>query len=318
MSELESKAEIAQAAKALLRRADALGRLPTPVDDLVAAARLTEPDESLLATSVLQLAPAHLRDAVARLGGRVRGLVDRRAREVHLAPDITHEGRRNFIRLHETGHDILPWQRDLAYADDDASLSPATHDLFELEASQCAAELMFQGSRFTSDAADVAIGISSVILSAQRYGSSIRAGLRRYTETHRAEMVSVVLDVSAESLEPLTFRRHELSRSRAYAERFGDGYWPGRLTVDRFAFLAVAAAAAATPKTVAAGEWSFVDLSGRPVVFRVDALSTGYDLLVLAWVPIAERTRRRVQLIGSSDVPRDYPAASAAGESIRA
>src|SRR5665811_2355109 len=118
MHNLDSRLEIAETAEGLLRRADALGRLPTPVDDLVAAARLTEPEESLLSTSVLQSAPAHLRDAMARLTGRVRGLVDRRALEVHLSPEITHEARRNFIRLHEIGHHILPWQHDLGYADD--------------------------------------------------------------------------------------------------------------------------------------------------------------------------------------------------------
>jgi hypothetical protein len=110
-------------------------------------------------------------------------------------------------------------------------------------------------------------------------------------------MVSVVLDVSPETLDPLRFRRHELSMSKSYAERFGDGFWPGKLTVQRFAFLAVAAAAAAAPNRVLPGEWSLVDLSGHDVAFRVHALSTGYDLLVLAWVPIAERTRKRVRLI---------------------
>jgi hypothetical protein len=297
MNVLDSRLEIAEAAEGLLRRAGAAGRLPTPVDDLVAAAQLTEPEESMLSAGVLRFAPAHLRDAVARVAGRVRGLIDRRTLEVHLSPDVTHEPRRNFIRLHETGHQILEWQQELAYADDDTTLSAATHELFELEASQCAADLLFQGKRFTADAADVAVGLPGVILSVQRYGSSIRAGLRRYTETHRAAMVSVVLDTSPESLAPLRYARHEVSMSQAYVDRFGDSIWPRRLSIGRYTFLAIAAGAAASPTEVATGAWTSTDLAGTPVELRLDALCTGYDLLVLAWVPIAERSRKRVRLV---------------------
>jgi hypothetical protein len=297
MNALDSRADIAEAAEGLLRRAGAAGRLPTPVDDLVAAAKLTEPRESMLSASVMQFAPAHLRDALARVAGRLRGLIDRRALEVHLAPEVTHEPRRNFIRLHETGHHILEWQQELAYADDDATLSGATHELFELEASQCAADLLFQGGRFTADAADVAVGLPGVILSAQRYGSSIRAGLRRYTETHQAAMVSVVLDISPESLAPLRYARHEVSMSPTYVDRFGDTIWPRRLSVERYAFLAMAAGAAASPNEVVMGAWTLTDLAGTPVELRLEALCTRYDLLVLAWLPIAERSRKRVRLV---------------------
>jgi hypothetical protein len=301
MNALDSRADIARAADGLLRRASVVGRLPTPVDDLVAAACLTEPDESMLSPTVLRLAPAHLQQAIGRIAGRVRGLIDRRALEVHIDPDVTHEGRRNFIRLHETGHHILDWQRELAYADSDASLSPATRELFELEASQCGADLLFQGHRFEQDVADVAIGLPAVIMTAQRYGSSIRAALRRYAETHRAVMISVVLDMSPESLQPLRFRRHEIAASATYVQQFGEPVWPGRLSAERHAFLSVAAAASASPNDVTSGTWAWADQVGSQVEFNVDALSTGHDLLILAWVPIRERTRRRVRFVPAKD-----------------
>ena len=47
-------------------------------------------------------------------------------REIHLDPSIDHPGQIAFKTLHEVTHDILPWQRELGYADDDATLSPAT------------------------------------------------------------------------------------------------------------------------------------------------------------------------------------------------
>ncbi len=297
MSELPSAADIEREARRLLRQANAYGRLPTPVDDLVAAAKLSEPEQSLLSPSVLQLAPAHLRDAVARLSGRVRGLLDGRAREIHLAPELGTEGRRTFVRLHETGHHILPWQRELAYADDDQTLSPTVRELFELEASQCAASLLFQADRFTRDSADLAIGMGAVIDGSQRHGSSIRAALRRYAETHRAALAGVVLDVSPTTREPLRYRRHEVSMSAAYRTRFGDDHWPRVLSVERYGLVAIAAGAVASSGTVVEGDWTQVDLAGGPAGLRVEALCTGYDLLVLAWIPIRERTRQRVRLV---------------------
>jgi hypothetical protein len=297
MNALDSQAEIAEAAEALLRRAGAVGRLPTPVEDLVAAANLTEPEQSMLSASVLKDAPAHLRAAVSKLAGRLRGLIDRRELEVHVAPEVRHEARRNFIKLHETGHHILHWQRDLAYADDDATLSPATRELFELEASQCAAELLFQGDRFTSDAADVEAGLPGMMLSAKRYGSSLRSGLRRYTETHRAAMLSVVVDMSPESMEPLRYRRHEVNMSSAYVKRFGNRIWPGHMSIRQYGFLATVAAATASPGTIISGAWTRTDLAGTDVALSLDAFCTGYDVLVLVWVPFGERTRKRVRLV---------------------
>jgi hypothetical protein len=294
--EVESRQAIEKAARALLRRADALGRLPTPVDDIVTAAKLVEPSESMLSAHVIADAPAHIRAAMRRIAGRVRGLLDRRALEVHLDPTITHQPRRNFVVLHETVHHILPWQVELAYADDDRTLASGPNELFELEASQGAADLLFQLGGFTDDAADLAIGMGGVILTAQRYGASIRASLRRYVETHRAGVASVVLEPSPELGEPLRYRRHEFTSSRRYQASFGAEIWPSRLRLDRYPFIAEAAAAFSAPHQIVCGEWRRTDLSGANVSLRVETLWTGYDLLVLLWVPVAERTKRRVRL----------------------
>lgn len=297
MSELASHDDIAAHAERLLRTAGALGRLPTPVDDILAAAKLVEPSESLLSEGLIKQAPAHLREKLSRILGRVRGLVDRKALEVHLAPDIKVEGRRRFIRLHEVIHHLLPWQVELGYVDDDRTLSHATDELFELEASDGAAELLFQGQGFARDAADLEIGMPAIVVGHDRYGSSLRAALRRYPQAHRAAVMSVVLDVSPLTLVPLRYRRHELTMSPSFAARFGLTTWPGTLSIARYPFVSVAAAAAASPNMVVSEECTIVDNAGEIVGLRVDALHTGYDLLVLAWVPVREWTRRRVRLV---------------------
>jgi hypothetical protein len=122
--------EIERHTRELLKRAGTKGQFPTPVDDIVAAAGLEEPKDSMLSRLVIAEAPAHLRRALRRLTGRVRAVLDRKAREVHVDPSIHNAGRAAFHKLHEVGHDTLPWQKALGYADDDATLSPSIKLLF--------------------------------------------------------------------------------------------------------------------------------------------------------------------------------------------
>jgi hypothetical protein len=59
--ELESAGEINSRVDRLLRAADAYGRFPTPVDDILEKANLTEADDYVLDESLIQKAPAYLR-----------------------------------------------------------------------------------------------------------------------------------------------------------------------------------------------------------------------------------------------------------------
>src|SRR5437870_5142812 len=126
--------DIRKETERLLADADARGKLPTPVDDLVAAAGLIRPKRSMLANLVLEEAPEHLRRPMRRLKFKVRALLDRKEREIHLDPSIEHPGQIVYKTLHEVTHDILSWQRELGYADDDVSLAPTTRRLFEWQA----------------------------------------------------------------------------------------------------------------------------------------------------------------------------------------
>lgn len=298
MDELESRREIEAAAERLLRKANAFGRFPTPVEDLVAAASLAEPEQSLLSPSLISEAPKHLGDAMRRLGGRIWGLVDRRAREVHLDPDVTHEGRRRFIRLHETGHDALGWQRQLAYADNEHTLSPVVRKVYELEASAFAAEVLYQRGQIRDDASSLQIGVTAVVELSNRFGASLRSTIRRYAELHPDAVAAVVLDAHAESMEPLVFKRREMAMSPAFRVRFDSGYWPGRLQASRFDFLHLAAGASLTPNEIFGGITPLTDVNGGGVSVRCESLCTGYNVLVLLWLPRSERTRRRLRLAG--------------------
>jgi len=164
--------EIEKHTRELLKRADAKGHFPTPVDDIVAAAGLEEPKESLFSGSVLAQAPPHLRRAMHKLTGRVRAVLDRREREVHVDPTIHNHGRRNFHKLHEVTHDILPWQRALGYADDDGTLAQSVTDAFEQEANIGASYMLFQFEAFTDVSREYSIGQGSIMGLADLVGAS--------------------------------------------------------------------------------------------------------------------------------------------------
>ncbi len=297
LEELENAGEIKKATERLLGAAAARGRLPTPVDDLVRAAGLTEPAESILSESVLRRAPQHIRDAVVPFKFKVKALLDRKAREIHVAEGVEHRGQRDFKRLHEVGHDILPSQRKLAYADDNRTLSWTVNMRFEQAANQAAAELLFQGELFRRIAADYQIGLASVVDLSELFGASIHATFRRYVETHRSAMAGIVLDSSPVRRIPLTYHRREAVHSPAWSNRFAaPRSWPSHLHGSDYAFLA-AADQTPTCATSSRLEIALPSLDGDRPKLLVESFSNSYRLFVLLWQPRREVLKRRRTLV---------------------
>lgn len=273
----------------LLRRANAVDRWPTPVADILEVSKLEEVVESPLSASVLGRVPEHLRTA-ARLikTGKIRGILDRRARVVHIDPSIENQGRRHFIALHEVTHDLLPWQHELGYADDDQSLSETVRRTFEREANQGAAELFFQGTRFARIAGNYETGMGAVSALHDRTGASLRATLRRYAETHHHAVCGIAMPASPCQAGPLSYRRQEVSLSAAWAQRFGS-CWPQLLTTDGFPFLLCA-------RDPEQRDYVWPDLDNESVALHAEVIKTPYNTLLLVWVARRERLKRRVHL----------------------
>jgi IrrE N-terminal-like domain len=297
LEELDNAAEITRATERLLVVAGVRGRLPTPVDDLVAAADLAEPEESVLSESMLRRAPKHIRDAVVPFRFKVRALLDRKAREIHVAPGIEHPAQRDFKRLHEVVHDILPSQRKLAYADDHKTLSWMTNLRFEQAANQGAAELLFQRELFRQMVADYQIGLAAVVELAETFGASIHAAFRRYVETHRTPVTGIVLDPTPLRRVPPAYQRREAVHSPAWAEQFAiPRCWPSVLDAARFPFLT---AADLTPRGAASPrlEVTWPTLDGEPTRLLAESFSNSYRLLLLVWRPRREILKRRRVLV---------------------
>jgi hypothetical protein len=91
---LESGKDIAKRVDRLLKKADAYGRFPTPVEDIVEAAKLTSEDDYSLDESIIAKLPASLRKVFRTGVNKIQGLADRRERVIHVAPEVTVAGRR--------------------------------------------------------------------------------------------------------------------------------------------------------------------------------------------------------------------------------
>jgi hypothetical protein len=288
LEDLEAADEISNQADRLLRAADAYGRFPTPVEDLVRASQLTEAEDYVLDESLVSRAPAYLRSLLRSARNKIQGIIDRRARVIHISPAIDHEGKRRFVKLHETAHHILPHQQDLLYADDHETLSPATNRLFEREANQGAAELLFQRDWFARDASDLRVSVVAIWQLAERYGSSFHAAVRRYAETHPGAVAAIVLEPTPSSQDPPTWRREEVMVTPAWASRFGPSAWPRRLDARSYPFIAALDLSGASTVMMR-------DLSGARVEVNVDTCRTPYHSFMLLWVPERRRLLRFTQ-----------------------
>lgn len=239
----ESLRTVRKYADLLLRKACAYDRFPTPVDDLIKAARLEIARESVLAEigldglyrrlpNALKLAP----DKLKRAAAKVIGLLDREDRTIHLAPD-THPKKRIYVTAHEIAHDFLPHQRK-TYAileDSESELDPETNDLYEREANVFASEILFQREVFAIQAADFDLAIRVPIELAKNFGPSVYSAARRYVSTHKKSCALLVFNPPifiAGTGEVIELRRAIPSPS--FRSEFGSLRWPQQCGHDHF------------------------------------------------------------------------------------
>jgi Zn-dependent peptidase ImmA (M78 family) len=292
---LDSREEVICASERLLRATGVGDALPTPVEDLIAAADLSRGGDDLFEDSTIEEAPAYLRGAIRKLRGKVHAVLDRRRRRVYVNPAISHVGRRRFRALHEVGHAILPSQNDPAHADNAQTLAWLTRVVGERDANQVASELMFQRERFTEMANEYEPSLAAVVELSQLFGSSIQASLRRFAEFHRLPVAATVLDISPVGIEPERYKRYEVVCSPSWETRFGAcDWWPEILDSTVFDFVSGARLANTVPLVEWEGRWP--DRENSPVAVRAHVISTTYYLLVLVWQPRRRLVRRRREL----------------------
>ncbi len=190
-------------ARQLLDRAAAWDRLPTPVDDIVAAAKLRvapkgmfDPASFLAFIKKKSVEAAHsLKVALSK----VLGIYDANDEIIHI-DDGVGLSKQSFLKLHETGHHEMPSHRKIfrLFQDCEQTLSPAVADQFEREANNFARYALFQGDTFKRRAAEMAMGVKTPMKLATVFGASVYASAREFARTHHRACVVYVL-------EPLVF-----------------------------------------------------------------------------------------------------------------
>jgi len=228
MLEQHVKVDIETISFDLLKQSKALDIFPTPVDRILQYSSLTinkEINLSIDHESFFKKASIQLTKALKK----VRGFLDRRENVICLDLSVK-ENRQNFVKLHETGHAVLPWQNSiLHFVDNDDTLDPAVKELFEAEANFFASLTLFQHDRFTKKAEDLPLELNSAIHLAKQFGASIHASLRRYVEHSNKRCSLLVLrDISSKREVPVCFVR-DYFQSISFTKTFGEITWPAQL-----------------------------------------------------------------------------------------
>lgn len=212
----------------LLRQSKSLDVFPTPVDKIIEHSELivnNKVDLSNIDKSFFESLKEKADEGFKILQeglGNIRGLFDRTENTIYIS-QTRHLGRKNFVKLHETGHGVLPWQNAVIGAFDNSStLNPDFEDQFEEEANYFASITLFQHNRYNREMKKVDFGLPGVIALSKKFGSSVHASFRNYIFKTNKRCILLVLNPiqNKKFNEPICSKRN-LFHSKPFFEEFG-------------------------------------------------------------------------------------------------
>jgi hypothetical protein len=211
----------------LLRDASAYGQYPTPVADIIAAAKLSVERDASLDTGFLRKLYGAAKRTIKRALEKVLGLFDSRDSMIYL--DLTLQRvKQRFVSLHETGHGYLPWQRD-TYSfmeDGETSLDPEIQQQFEREASTFASEVLFQGTRFQEEASSLPFELKTPMQLGRKFGASNYAAFRRFVAHNNRVCALLVFEQPIYELgRGYAFHLRRAIVSSSFHAKFGEVRW---------------------------------------------------------------------------------------------
>lgn len=176
---VDSESEIRRAVRRMLRACE-VHAPPTPMGRLLEYRRLTAEEQEVLSADTLG---RRIRRLSARFFSRFRyrvlGILDLLDRRIVVDTQL-HPRRREFIRYHEIGHDVLPWHQEILVVTSELDLTRGVREQFEAEANYFAGHAIFQVDdmgaiqRGRQLAADALAGLAA------RYNASLTATARQY------------------------------------------------------------------------------------------------------------------------------------------
>jgi hypothetical protein len=289
MEELESSQDINRSIDRLLRKADARYRFPTPVEDIVAAQKLSiaRYDDSPLAQAILVSAPQTVKESVRAAQSKLLAMLDRTERLVHLRSEGL-EVQNRFNACHEVGHDLCPWHSELYYVDSREQLSPNVRTLFEREANYAAAGLIFQQDVFLKLARSYQPGFAAIIKLAELFGGSIHATFRLYVETNHQAVAGIVLRRSPSGTDATNYQFYVKSvfASSSFSREFPLLDEPPRqLSSQKYPELVLAWDTLRLADHEGNGQMNITSRDGKNHNLYFELFSNSYNLFLLIWKP---------------------------------
>ncbi|MCW5696318.1 MAG: ImmA/IrrE family metallo-endopeptidase [Bauldia sp.] len=297
----DQRRAVEQRARQLLDRAAAWDRLPTPVDDLLEAAKLRTAPISAFDQGVVERYIRQIGSATARILksaiGKVLGILDVHGRIVHIDPTVNRE-KQNFLKLHETGHNEIPHQRGLFRWLQDCrhTLDPEVSDLFEREANNFATVVLFQDTRFSAMAADSDFGIKVPLKFGRKFGASAYASIREYVR--RNEKACAVIVLEPPEFVPEAGLRASVRRvdaSPEFVRRFGSLQLPEAITVGNRLIQCIPGPG---KRMSAPADLPLEDRNGQVHEFVGEGFSTPHNVFVLIHARATLRTTIQVKQTG--------------------
>lgn len=230
-------ARVRKEAERALRQASVLGILPTPIEQVMAVARVREVEEDVLNPTFV----AKIMGKAEKAGQKIKRALSKVIGLFHASEGLVFIDqtlmlvRKRFVRLHEAGHGFLPWQRPM-YAvveDCEKALDPETADVFDREANVFASEVLFQLDTFRDMAEEKPFEIWTPVRLATKFNASIYAAIRQYVAKNHRACAVVVLNMP--ELEKRVGFRATLRRavqSTSFTAMFGKHQWKSSYTPD--------------------------------------------------------------------------------------
>lgn len=227
---LASSKDIEDVAFDLLKQSKCLGIFPTPVDDIIQYSELLY-QESRYLDQIHKNYKTSTPEVLKRALNKLNGLLDRKEKKIYVDP-FQLESRKKFIKLHEVGHNALPWQKDLyeVFADDEVSIGTSAKEEFELEASYFASATLFQLDYFEREMLKLPLEIGSPMALANKFGASKHATLRRYVENSIKKCALLVLENPC--FKNMTCDVRNYFESQNFTKEFGEIKWEKSLTME--------------------------------------------------------------------------------------
>ena len=221
------RSNVRRHARRALQEAGALGVLPTPVHDVLAAANVEPVDEEILNIDFLSKVRSRASKSLKRALSKVLGVFDAKSSLVFV-DRLLKPVKQRFVLFHEAGHGFMPWQRAMydLVEDCEQALDPDAADLFDREANVFASEVLFQNDTFAEMAADYRFEIWTPIKLSKQFDASLYASIRQYVSKSDRCCVVLVLNPPVPSNGGFEATLRRVVHSESFVRTFGNHAWP--------------------------------------------------------------------------------------------